>query len=116
MCSKAAQDDSLFALVFTLDEEDDFTDPSVWIKANPSLEVSISSEYLARELTQAQNYGGSMLTNFRTKHMNQWVSSASTWIQDDTFMKGDTRAAFTRPQRPSVLADLTWHRLAMSRH
>ena len=85
-----AQDDSLFALVFTLDEEDDFTDPAVWIKANPSLDVSISTEYLARELTQAQNYGGSMLTNFRTKHMNQWVSSASTWIQDETFMKGDT--------------------------
>ena len=26
-------DDSLFALMYTLDDDDDFTDPSVWIKS-----------------------------------------------------------------------------------
>ena len=27
-----------------------------------------------------------MLTNFRTKHMNEWVRSSSVWIQDETFL------------------------------
>lgn len=75
-------DDSLFPLIYTLDDDDDFTDQAVWIKANPSIDVSISTAYLAKELQQAQNYGGSMLVNFRTKHMNEWVSSSATWIPD----------------------------------
>ena len=95
-----ATDDSLFALVYTLDEEDDFTDPNVWVKANPSIDVSISSEYLAKELTQAHNYGGSMLTNYRTKHMNQWVSSSATWIPDDVFAQGDTGPIDPSPTDP----------------
>ena len=81
-----AKDDSLFALVYTLDDDDDFGDPSVWVKSNPSLGETIQTEYLQKELNQARNYGGSMLTNFRTKHMNEWVRSSAVWIQDETFM------------------------------
>ena len=84
------QDDSLFALIYTLDEEDDFTDPSVWIKSNPSLDVTLPSSYIEKELRQSQNYGGSMLVNFRTKHMNEWVSSSATWISDETVMADQT--------------------------
>jgi len=84
-------DDSLFPLIYTLDEDDDFTDPTVWVKANPSIDVSISSSYLAKELRQAQNYGGSMLVNFRTKHMNEWVSSSATWIPDNVVIKGNAQ-------------------------
>jgi phage terminase large subunit-like protein len=82
-----SQDDSLFAVIYTLDEEDDFTDPSVWIKSNPSLDVTLPTTYLEKELVQSQNYGGSMLINFRTKHMNQWVSSSATWIPDEIVIR-----------------------------
>lgn len=81
-----SQDDSLFALIYTLDEDDDFTDPDVWIKANPSLNVTLPESYLEKELQQSQNYGGSMLVNFRTKHCNEWVSSSATWISDEVVM------------------------------
>ena len=81
------QDDSLFALIYTLDEEDDFTDSRNWIKANPSLDVTLPISYLEKELVQSQNYGGSMLVNFRTKHCNEWVSSSATWITDDIVMR-----------------------------
>ena len=91
-------DDSLFALVYTLDEDDDFTDPDVWIKANPSLDVSIPKSYLAKELQQAQ-LRGSVLVNSRTKHMNEWVSSSATWIPDDIVMLGDTDIE-PDPQQP----------------
>ena len=53
-----AKDDSLFALVYTLDEDDDFGDPSVWVKANPSLGETISTEYLEKNSTKRASTGG----------------------------------------------------------
>jgi phage terminase large subunit-like protein len=34
-------DDAQFALIYELDEDDDWTDSSTWIKANPSLGVAL---------------------------------------------------------------------------
>ena len=45
-------DDSLFALMYTLDDDDDFTDPSVWIKANPSVDVSIPASERMRSVSK----------------------------------------------------------------
>ena len=40
------ENDSLFALIFTLDEKDDYRDPNVWIKAMPNLGVTVSESYI----------------------------------------------------------------------
>jgi len=49
-------DDRLFAYVCALDEGDDpLTDPTCWIKANPLLGVTITQEYLERQVENAQN-------------------------------------------------------------
>lgn len=49
-------DDRLFCYVCALDDGDDFlTDPSCWIKANPLLGVTITHEYLARQVENAKN-------------------------------------------------------------
>lgn len=49
-------DDQWFAYVCALDEGDDpLTDPSCWIKANPLLGVSITEDYLARQVQNAKN-------------------------------------------------------------
>ena len=80
-------DDSLLPLIYCLDEEDDWKDQSTWIKANPSLGESISMEYLQEQYTQATNYGSTEEANFRTKHLNEWVSSSDVWIRDEDWMK-----------------------------
>jgi len=47
-------DDELFAYIATLDEGDDWTDPKVWIKANPNLGVSVKVADLAAVVRSAQ--------------------------------------------------------------
>lgn len=75
-------DDSLFPLIYTLDNEDNWKDESVWQKANPNLGVSISTEYLRQQITKATNNPTQEL-NIKTKLLNMWVSSAENWIPLD---------------------------------
>ena len=64
-------DDAQFALIYELDEDDDWTDSSTWIKANPSLGVALRPQLLESQLQQAINLGGSREVEFKTKHLNQ---------------------------------------------
>lgn len=75
-------DDSLFPLIYTLDNEDNWKDESVWIKSNPNLGVSISTEYLRQQITKAVNNPTQELS-IKTKLLNMWVSSAENWIPLD---------------------------------
>lgn len=80
-------DDQIFSLIYDLDETDDWEDQSVWIKANPSLGQSLTLDYLISEYQLAKTQGGSKEVNFKTKNLNIWTAAASTWIQDDVWMK-----------------------------
>ena len=81
------QDDSLFPLIYCLDDDDEWTDQDCWIKANPSLGISISMSYLQEQFNQATNYGSTEEANFKTKHLNEWVSSSDVWVKDADWMK-----------------------------
>ena len=76
------KDDALFAMIFTLDEGDDWKDPAVWVKSNPNLGVTLSYQYLNGELTKAEASAAKEI-QFRTKYVNQWVESKTIWISDD---------------------------------
>ena len=39
-------DDAQFAIIYELDEDDDWTDSSTWIKANPSLGTALRGQLL----------------------------------------------------------------------
>lgn len=82
------KDDTFFIMIYALDEEDDWTDPEVWIKANPNMDVSIKKEYLEAQFLQARN-NSSEEVNFKTKHLNMWVGSSMSWIDDISWMKCD---------------------------
>ena len=72
-------DDRIFGLIYTLDKDDDWTDPSVWIKANPGLNVSVSEEFLEKQIKEATTIA-SEKNNVLTKHFNVWTSSEANWI------------------------------------
>ena len=80
-------DDAQFAIIYELDEGDDWTDSSTWIKANPSLGVALRPQLLESQLQQALNLGGSREVEFKTKHLNKWVTASKTWIQDEIWTK-----------------------------
>ena len=75
------QDDSLFALLYTLDEGDDWTDPSVYPKSNPNLGITVNRDWLMAQVNQAKNSPSSEV-GVRTKNLNQWVSSSNVWIPE----------------------------------
>ena len=72
-------DDSQFSLLYSLDEGDDWADEKVWAKANPSLGVTVTEDYLRTECLQAKNQP-SLEFGFRTKLMNQFCQSSDVWL------------------------------------
>ena len=73
------EDDSMFSAIYELDKDDDYKDPSVWVKANPNLDVTVKSEYLAQQIRKAEN-NPSLKTSVLTKLFNCWLSSSEEWI------------------------------------
>lgn len=76
------EQDTLFAAIYQLDEEDDFKDESVWIKSNPTLGDTVSYKYLKEQVQQAINEPSSEVS-IKTKNFNCWCQSETTWIQDE---------------------------------
>lgn len=71
--------DELFAIIYTLDDDDDWQDPKNLRKANPNYGVSVSEEFLLKRLADAKRYP-SRQNAFKTKHLNIWVSAAHAWL------------------------------------
>lgn len=72
-------DPSFLPAVYAADKEDDWRLPEVWRKANPSLGITISEEYLAEECKRAQESPAYQNT-FRQLHLNQWTEQSVRWL------------------------------------
>lgn len=68
----------LFGLIYELDEGDDWTDPTNFIKANPNLDVSISFDDLLAEMEVAKQVPRKV-NAFKTKRLNIWVSGKAAF-------------------------------------
>lgn len=79
-------DDSFFSAVYTLDEEDDWEDETVWIKANPNLGISVDIDSLRSKVEKAVVTPGDV-ANLRIKHMNQWISEANAFFDQNLWDK-----------------------------
>ena len=68
-----------FGIIFTADEDDDWTSETALLKANPNYGVSIDAEFL--RLQQRDAISDPRKQNvFKTKHLNIWVAAASPWL------------------------------------
>ena len=84
--TKEVVDDSMFALLFTLDDEDDWKDPQNWYKANPALGSILDIEDLKKEFQQAIILP-TQRTNFLTKNLNIFSNDGTGWIPNDILLK-----------------------------
>jgi len=84
--SGVKQDDSFFAVIYTLDEGDDWRDESVWIKANPNIGITPTWEFMRQQCQQAINQGVIKEVQFKTKNLNIWTDSSMAWINNETWM------------------------------
>ena len=85
--SGAKVDETLFTVIYTLDEEDDWNDEKTWIKANPQIGVTPTLEFMSAQYQKAVNEGGQSEVQFKTKNLNIWTSSSKTWIPDEIWQK-----------------------------
>lgn len=72
-------DDSIFGVVYGLDDDDEWDTIDAQRKANPNYGVSVSEEFLAGQLAQARR-SATRQNAYRTKHLNQWVGARSAWM------------------------------------
>ena len=75
--------ENLFALIFTLDEGDDWQDESVWRKANPNLGSTPTLQYLREQVQDAINKGASTRVQVLTKNFNIWTDAPTIWIPEE---------------------------------
>lgn len=69
----------LFAVIYTIDENDDWQDFDVWKKANPNYGVSLFEDYLRSKYREAMQSAEKQNVN-RCKHLNVWSNAAVGWI------------------------------------
>lgn len=73
------ENDQRFGIVFTIDEEDDWTSEVALKKANPNFGISVDAEFLKLQQQNAKADPRKQNT-FKTKHLNMWVAAASPWL------------------------------------
>lgn len=78
------EDDSLLAIIYTVDNPERWDDPVEWAKANPNLGVSVYEENLKAASEKAKRQP-SELPNFKTKRLNIWLAGGSKWISAEAW-------------------------------
>ncbi|HVJ69662.1 MAG TPA: terminase TerL endonuclease subunit, partial [Caulifigura sp.] len=75
-------DTSFFGYVAEALPEENWTDPKVWRKANPSLGVTVQEDDMAQACKEAQE--SPLKENaFRRYRLNQWVTQETRWLSID---------------------------------
>ncbi|MBX6153561.1 terminase large subunit [Pseudomonas aeruginosa] len=72
-------DETIFGIIYTVDEDDAWDDPASLVKANPNYGISVFPDFLLAQLQQAKR-SASKQNAFRTKHLNQWVGARTVWM------------------------------------
>ena len=80
------RDDTLFGIIYTQDTKEEWDKEEMWLKSNPNLGVSLFSNYLADQVSDAKNRPEAV-RNVMTKNLNLWVDAARTWILDEKWMR-----------------------------
>ncbi len=72
-------DDSRFVFIAAIDEGDCWDDPTVWIKANPNLGISVKLDDLERKCKKAKETPSAQ-NAFRRLHCNEWTEQDTRWL------------------------------------
>lgn len=75
-------DPTFDSFIAQAEPKDDWKDPAVWRKVNPSLGVCVYEDFLAKEIRKAEN--SPFETNkIRRFYLNQWTESATVYVSWD---------------------------------
>lgn len=72
-------DPTFYPCIYGAEEHEDWTDPEVWKKANPSLGITIGIDKVQAACNSARQNPGEE-NAFRQLRLNQWVKQAVRWM------------------------------------
>lgn len=72
-------DPTFYPVIFGAEMDEDWTDPKVWKKANPSLGITVQMEKVQAAFESARQNPAEENT-FRQLRLNQWVKQAVRWM------------------------------------
>lgn len=72
-------DPTFYPVIYGADENDDWTDPAVWKKANPSLGITVAIDKVKAACESAKQNPAEE-NSFRQLRLNQWVKQAVRWM------------------------------------
>lgn len=79
-------DPTFYPVIYGADADDDWTDPKVWAKANPSLGITIGIDKVQAACESAKQNPAEE-NAFRQLRLNQWVKQSVRWMPMDKWDK-----------------------------
>lgn len=73
------EDQGFYGVVYAAAEDDDWTDPETWKRANPAMGTIFSEEFIEGECAKAKSVPA-FQNSFRTAYLSQWVGQESRFI------------------------------------
>jgi len=72
-------DETFYTVIYGAEEDDDWTDPKVWKKVNPSLGITVGIDKIKAACESAKQNPAEE-NSFRQLRLNQWVKQAVRWM------------------------------------
>ncbi len=79
-------DATFYPVIFGASQEDDWTDPKVWKRVNPSLGITVGLDKVKAACESAKQNPAEE-NSFRQLRLNQWVKQAIRWMPMDKWDK-----------------------------
>ena len=76
---RVIDDQTMFGIIYSIDDNDDPQNPASWAKANPNWLTSVLLDDMQAAARKAEAMP-SALSNFLTKRLNVWVNGESPWM------------------------------------
>ena len=86
-------DESFFGVIYSLDENDDWKDSALWVKANPNMNITVKESFIAQQVQQAKNSPADEV-GVKTKNLNMWCDSATVWIPEEFIQAASRKLKF----------------------
>ena len=75
-------DPTFYPVIYGAEQDEDWSDPKVWKKANPSLGITVGIDKVEAAYESARQNPGEE-NSFRQLRLNQWVKQAVRWMPMD---------------------------------
>lgn len=84
--NRSDEAESVFCIMYCLDEEDSWTDEKLYIKANPGIGITVSEDFLHKQKLEAMR-NPAFEGEFRTRNLGQFITPITSWIPANIWRK-----------------------------